>query len=140
MLTFFSPSGYTGKKDYAGADHIFYLPLDSPGNARQFIDLVKPTLVLWVKYDYWYYFLVELKKRNIPVLLVSGVFRADQPFFDGMAGCTGICWSVSRIFCADGGFEAFAGEAAADGECECQRGYAVRPGDRDCGGGSCRCR
>jgi 3-deoxy-D-manno-octulosonic-acid transferase len=81
VLTFFSPSGYTAKKGYAGADHIFYLPLDSPGNARRFIDLVKPALVLWVKYDYWYYFLVELKKRNIPVLLVSGVFRADQPFF-----------------------------------------------------------
>ena len=81
VLTFFSPSGYSAKKDYAGADHIFYLPLDGPGNARRFIDLVKPSLVLWVKYDYWYYFLVELRKRNIPVLLVSGIFRADQPFF-----------------------------------------------------------
>ena len=81
VLTFFSPSGYNAKKGYKGADHIFYLPLDSPGNARKFIDLVKPTLVLWVKYDYWYYFLVELKKRKIPVLLVSGVFRTDQPFF-----------------------------------------------------------
>ena len=81
VLSFFSPSGYTTKKDYSGADHVFYLPLDSPGNARQFIDLVRPTLVLWVKYDYWYYFLAELKKRNIPTLLVSGVFRADQPFF-----------------------------------------------------------
>jgi 3-deoxy-D-manno-octulosonic-acid transferase len=81
VLTFFSPSGYNAKKDYAGANHIFYLPLDSPGHARRFIDLVKPTLVLWVKYDYWYYFLVELKKRGIPLLLVSGVFRTDQPFF-----------------------------------------------------------
>ena len=81
VLTFFSPSGYSAKKDYAGADHIFYLPLDSPRNARRFIDLVKPSLVLWVKYDYWYYFLVELKKRHIPLLLVSGMFRPDQPFF-----------------------------------------------------------
>ncbi len=81
VLSFFSPSGYTAKKDYSGADHVFYLPLDSPANARQFIDLVRPTLVLWVKYDYWYYFLAELKKRNIPTLLVSGVFRPDQPFF-----------------------------------------------------------
>jgi 3-deoxy-D-manno-octulosonic-acid transferase len=81
VLTFFSPSGYTAKKGYTGADNIFYLPLDSPVHARRFIDLVKPTLVLWVKYDYWYYFLVGLKKRNIPVLLISGVFRADQPFF-----------------------------------------------------------
>jgi 3-deoxy-D-manno-octulosonic-acid transferase len=81
VLTFFSPSGYSAKKDYAGADHIFYLPLDSPRNARRFIDLVKPSLVLWVKYDYWYYFLVELKKRHIPLLLVSGMFRSEQPFF-----------------------------------------------------------
>ena len=81
VLSFFSPSGYTTKKGYSGADHVFYLPLDSPANARQFIDLVRPTLVLWVKYDYWYYYLAELKKRNIPTLLVSGVFRPDQPFF-----------------------------------------------------------
>jgi len=81
VLTFFSPSGYRAKKDYEGADYVYYLPLDSPGNARQFIGLVRPTLVLWVKYDYWYYYLVELKKRAIPVLLISGVFRADQPFF-----------------------------------------------------------
>jgi 3-deoxy-D-manno-octulosonic-acid transferase len=81
VLSFFSPSGYRAKKDYEGADHVFYLPLDSPWNARRFISLVRPTLVLWVKYDYWYYYLVELKKRGIPVLLISGVFRADQPFF-----------------------------------------------------------
>jgi 3-deoxy-D-manno-octulosonic-acid transferase len=81
LLSFFSPSGYTTKKGYTGADHIFYLPLDSAGNARAFIDLVKPDIVLWVKYDYWYYFLAELKKRKIPVLLISGVFRLDQPFF-----------------------------------------------------------
>lgn len=81
VLTFFSPSGYETKKDYRGADHVFYLPLDSPGNARRFINLVKPELVLWVKYDYWYYFLTELKKRAIPTLLISGVFRPDQPFF-----------------------------------------------------------
>lgn len=81
VLTFFSPSGYTTKKGYAGADHIFYLPLDSPRNARSFIDLVQPDIVLWVKYDYWYYFLVELKKRKIPTLLISGIFRPDQPFF-----------------------------------------------------------
>jgi 3-deoxy-D-manno-octulosonic-acid transferase len=81
ILSFFSPSGYETRKDYPGADHIFYLPLDSRQHARRFIELVKPTLVLWVKYDYWYYFLVELRRRKIPLLLISGVFRADQPFF-----------------------------------------------------------
>ena len=81
LISFFSPSGYTARKNYEGADHIFYLPLDSPGHARKFIDLVQPSLVIWIKYDYWYYYLQELKKRKIPTLLVSGVFRPNQPFF-----------------------------------------------------------
>jgi 3-deoxy-D-manno-octulosonic-acid transferase len=55
--------------------------MDSKKAARDFIDTVQPGLVLWVKYEYWYYFLTELKKRNIPTLLVSGIFRQDQPFF-----------------------------------------------------------
>ncbi len=81
VITFFSPSGYEVRKDYAGADYIFYLPLDSAVHAKRFLDLVQPRLVLWIKYDYWYYYLRALKKRNIPVLLVSPLFREDQPFF-----------------------------------------------------------
>jgi 3-deoxy-D-manno-octulosonic-acid transferase len=81
LVTFFSPSGFETRKNYTGADHVFYLPLDNRRNARRFIDLVQPQLVLWVKYDYWYYYLLELKKRNIPLLLISAAFRQDQPFF-----------------------------------------------------------
>jgi len=81
LLSFFSPSGYEVKKDYPGADYIFYLPADSKKNARRFIQLVNPQLVLWVKYDYWYFYLAELKQKSIPVLLISGAFRKDQPFF-----------------------------------------------------------
>ena len=81
VITFFSPSGYEVQKNYPGADAVFYLPTDSPSHAKKFIDQVNPTLVLWVKYEYWYHYLHELKKRNIPTLLVSGAFREDQPFF-----------------------------------------------------------
>jgi 3-deoxy-D-manno-octulosonic-acid transferase len=81
FLTFFSPSGYEIRKDYAGADYIFYLPADSPAHARRLLDIINPTLVLWVKYEYWYYYLTEIHRRNIPLLLVSGIFREDQPFF-----------------------------------------------------------
>lgn len=81
IITFFSPSGYEIRKNYAGADHVFYLPMDSSLHAGRFIDLVNPTLVLWIKYDYWYYYLRELRKRKIPALLISPLFRSDQPFF-----------------------------------------------------------
>ena len=59
VLTFFSPSGYEVMKDYGGADHIFYLPMDSSVNAKIFLDAVNPSLVLWVKYEYWFYYLDE---------------------------------------------------------------------------------
>ncbi len=81
ILTFFSPSGYEVMKNYKGADFVFYLPMDSPANAKYFLDAVNPYLVLWVKYEYWFYYLTEIKKRNIPTLLVSGIFRKNQPFF-----------------------------------------------------------
>ena len=86
VLTFFSPSGYEVMKDYKGADHIFYLPMDSPANAKRFIDAINPSLVLWLKYEYWFYYLNELKQRNIPTLLVSGIFRKNQPFFKWYGG------------------------------------------------------
>ena len=81
LLTFFSPSGFAVRKDYKGADRVFYLPLDSKKNAKQFFDIANPSLVVFVKYDYWYYYLTESKRRNIPLLMVSAIFRKDQPFF-----------------------------------------------------------
>jgi 3-deoxy-D-manno-octulosonic-acid transferase len=81
LLSFFSPSGYEAKKNYGGADIVIYLPPDSKKNARRFIEMVNPQLVLWVKYDYWYFYLAELKQKKIPLLLVSGAFRKNQPFF-----------------------------------------------------------
>ena len=82
LLTFFSPSGFEIRKDYKGADWVFYLPSDSRKNAKQFFNIVNPSLVVFVKYDFWYYYLTECKKRNIPLLMVSGIFRKDQPFFN----------------------------------------------------------
>jgi 3-deoxy-D-manno-octulosonic-acid transferase len=81
ILTFFSPSGFNIVKNFKGADHIFYLPPDSASNAKKFIALVDPSLVLWVKYEYWYHYLAELKRKNISTLLISGAFREGQPFF-----------------------------------------------------------
>ncbi|WP_207515469.1 3-deoxy-D-manno-octulosonic acid transferase [Longitalea luteola] len=81
LLTFFSPSGYEVRKKNSGADYVLYLPMDSKANARRFINLVQPDLVVWIKYEYWFYYLTELKKKQIPLLLVSGIFRKDQPFF-----------------------------------------------------------
>lgn len=81
LLTFFSPSGYEIHKNFDGANWVFYLPMDSEENAKRFYKIVNPKLILFVKYEYWLYYLQEAKNRNIPLLLIAGIFRKDQPFF-----------------------------------------------------------
>jgi 3-deoxy-D-manno-octulosonic-acid transferase len=86
LLTFFSPSGYEVRKKYPGADAVFYLPLDSATHARQLTDLFQPEMVYFVKYEFWYFYLTELRKRQIPVILFSAAFRANQLFFKPYGG------------------------------------------------------
>ncbi len=99
LLTFFSPSGYEIRKNYNKADGVFYLPMDGKKNAQKFIDIVKPNLVVWVKYEYWFYYLTALKDRNIRVILVSAIFRDTQPFFKWYGGLwKKILYSFDKIF------------------------------------------
>jgi 3-deoxy-D-manno-octulosonic-acid transferase len=86
LLTFFSPSGYEVRKNYMGADYVMYLPFDSRVNAAAFLDIVQPKLAIFVKYEFWHYYLAELNNRKIETILVSGIFRSSQPFFQWWGG------------------------------------------------------
>lgn len=86
LLTFFSPSGYEVRKNYEGADWVFYLPMDGPRNARKFLEIVHPSLVIFVKYEFWYYYLKKIKYREIPLLLIAALFRKDMSFFKWYGG------------------------------------------------------
>lgn len=81
LLTFFSPSGYEVQKNYAGVDWVFYLPLDGSRNAKRFLNIVHPELVIFVKYEYWFYYLKTINQRKIPLLLISALFTKDMVFF-----------------------------------------------------------
>ena len=84
VITFFSPSGYNAHKSDSDLDFVFYLPLDSPNNARKFLSLVNPKIAIFVKYEFWYFYLMELSQQGIPLLMVSSVFRSNQMFFHRM--------------------------------------------------------
>ena len=86
LVTFFSPSGFMAFKDWTGADLVFYLPLDTPRNAVDFLSIVNPSSVFIVKYEYWLCFLREIKKREIPCYLISATFKDHQPFFKWYGG------------------------------------------------------
>lgn len=86
VLTFFSPSGYEIRKNNKIADITLYLPLDTKSNVQQFLDIVTPQMVFFIKYEFWPNYLNELKNRNIPTYLVSGIFRENQLFFKSYGG------------------------------------------------------
>ncbi len=81
LLTFFSPSGMDHYKNNGLADYIFYLPLDTTGNAKKFLNAVNPELAFFIKYEIWPNFFKQIQKRNVPLIIAPAIFRADQFYF-----------------------------------------------------------
>ena len=81
LLTFFSPSGYEIRKNYEGADYVFYLPADTPSNARRFLDIVHPEIAIFIKYEFWINLLSELRRRKVRSYIVSAIFSRNSVFF-----------------------------------------------------------
>lgn len=81
LLTFFSPSGYEVRKKYEFADFVFYLPADTPANARRFVEITKPSMVFFIKYEFWFNYINELSIHKVPLFFVSSIFRSTQHFF-----------------------------------------------------------
>lgn len=86
ILTFFSPSGYEVRKNFPFADWVGYMPYDTPANARNFVEIVRPVAAIFVKYEFWLNHLAALSKKNIPHYVVSAIFRPDNVFFAWYGG------------------------------------------------------
>lgn len=99
LLTFFSPSGYEARKNYDQADLVCYLPWDTAGNANKLIAIVKPSIAIFVKYEFWFHYTSVLKNKNIPILSISSIFRKGQLFFKPYGGFyRGILKNFSYFF------------------------------------------
>ncbi|WP_317130439.1 3-deoxy-D-manno-octulosonic acid transferase [Pedobacter frigidisoli] len=85
VVTFFSPSGYEIRKNYALAD-VFYLPIDTPSNAKRFVKAINPEMAIFTKYEFWHFYFKELADQNIPLYVISGIFRPSQAFFKWYGG------------------------------------------------------
>lgn len=86
LVTFFSPSGYEERKNHPVADFVYYLPVDGASNAKRFLDIVRPTQVFFIKYEYWYHYLNEVNKRGIPLYSLSALFTQHHVFFKPYGG------------------------------------------------------
>ena len=102
FLTLFSPSGYENLAGRSLGDHIFYLPLDGPRNARRLMKWMKPKMAFFIKYEYWYYYLNELNKRKIPAFVVSAIFRPNMRYFKWYGGFfKKLLFMVDHLFVQD---------------------------------------
>lgn len=81
LLTFFSPSGYEVRKNYKQADYVFYLPYDLKSDCRKFVETVKPSLAIIIKYEFWPNLFKALERKHIPIISVSSIFRKNQGYF-----------------------------------------------------------
>ena len=80
-VTFFSPSGFEVRKNYPNADFVCYLPMDTRSNAIRFVNLLRPSVAFFAKYDFWFNYLEQLRSRNVPTYIFSSIFRPNQYFF-----------------------------------------------------------
>ena len=81
LLTFYSPSGYEVRKNYDGADVVSYLPADSMHNAAKFMQIVRPRIAFFIKYEFWFNYINQLSQHKVPIYVVSAIFRRSQYFF-----------------------------------------------------------
>ena len=86
LLTFFSPSGYEIRKNYSGADYVFYMPFDKPEMAKAFIDIVKPEMAVFIKYEFWLNHIEALRQAGCRTFLISAIFRPNSIFFRPWGG------------------------------------------------------
>ena len=86
LLSFYSPSGYEVRKSYDKVDAVCYMPVDTPRRVKEFLDVVKPKMAIFVKYEFWGNFLEQLKQRSVPTYIISSIFRPNQSFFKPWGG------------------------------------------------------
>ncbi len=86
LLSFYSPSGYEVRKGYDKVDAVCYMPIDTPRRVKEFLDVVRPMMAIFVKYEFWGNFLEQLKQRNVPTYIISSIFRPNQSFFKHWGG------------------------------------------------------
>jgi len=78
IVTFFSPSGYDHSKNYKLADIVTYIPFDTQKNAIRFLDLIQPTVAVFVRYDIWPNLVWALNTRKIPTFIANATMRSTS--------------------------------------------------------------
>ena len=86
LLSFFSPSGFAVRKNYPFVDAVVYLPFDTPHRVKRFLDAARPSMAIFIKYEFWGNYLQELRRRGIPTYIISSIFRPGQRFFRSVGG------------------------------------------------------
>ncbi|MBI3787413.1 MAG: 3-deoxy-D-manno-octulosonic acid transferase, partial [Ignavibacteriales bacterium] len=55
-----------------------YIPFDKASYARRFLDLIRPTAAIMVRYDVWPNHVWELRRRNVPTFIANATLRKNS--------------------------------------------------------------
>ncbi len=64
LITFFSPSGYDNSQKYPYADLIAYLPFDFVSDIKEFLEIINPNVVIFMRYDIWPNLVWQFEKKK----------------------------------------------------------------------------
>lgn len=81
VVSFLSDSGYEARKEYPDASAVFYLPLDTPDNARRLVRLVRPDLFMLMRYDFWPNHLEAARAGGAKLVLAAAALPAGSAYF-----------------------------------------------------------
>ena len=100
VVSFHSPSGY--EQVHFNEDNIakIYLPLDLYSNQKQLVELLKPSKVLFIKYEFWFNLLRVLNDRNIDYYYSSlHLNEASYLFSTLMTPFLNLIKAAKHIYC-----------------------------------------
>lgn len=96
FVSFLSDSGYNARRNFPGAEAVFYLPFDTPANARRLLRLLKPDTLLLMRYDFWPNHLLAAKKNGVRLILAAAVLHEKSQYFNPLL--QGLYRNIFRLF------------------------------------------
>ena len=81
LVSYFSSSAEEEIKKYKKINYNFYLVSDRKSNTEKLFKLLNPKIIIIVKYEFWINLIYTAKKKSVPIISVSSVFRSNQIYF-----------------------------------------------------------
>ena len=81
LISYFSSSTEGPVSEYKNVDYHFYIVSDKTKSMQNLFNLLKPKVLILIKYEFWHNLIKLAKLNSIPIISISSVFRKNQIYF-----------------------------------------------------------